>query len=295
MDVTIAPGTYVVAVSGGVDSMVLLDLLAARDDLKLIVAHFDHGIRPDSGEDRALVRAAAERYGLPFVFDEGHLGPGASEAAARESRYRFLRAVRRATSADAILTAHHEDDVIETAIINMLRGTNRRGLASLHAYSDVIRPFLGNTKQNILTYAREHGLKWREDTTNQDTRYLRNYVRHNIMEKFSDDERAELLKHINNLAKLNTDIERDLVNHLHMHPVAGQLDRYWFIMLPHNVAREVLASWLRSFDIMNFDSKLLEKLIVGAKTLQPGKRLDVDKEHRIVINKGNLALSGVDR
>ncbi|HSX43899.1 MAG TPA: tRNA lysidine(34) synthetase TilS [Candidatus Saccharimonadales bacterium] len=291
MEVAIAPGTYVVAVSGGVDSMVLLDVMAHLEGLKLVVAHFDHGIRLDSEEDRALVRAAAEHYGLPFVFDEGHLGPKASEAAARSSRYRFLRAVRRATSADAILTAHHEDDVIETAIINMMRGTNRRGLASLHAYSDVVRPLLGYTKPNILAYAKEHRIKWREDTTNQDTRYLRNYVRHNILAKLSDDERTELLKHINNMAKLNTDIERDLINHLHMHPTSGQLDRHWFIMLPHNVAREVLASWLRSFGVINFDSKLLEKLIIGAKTLQPGKRMDVDKEHRIVINKGNLALS----
>jgi len=292
MEVAIAPGTYVVAVSGGVDSMVLLDVLAGRDGLKLIVAHFDHGIRPDSGEDRALVRAAAEHYGLTFVYDADHLGPGASEAAAREARYKFLRTVRKATGADAILTAHHEDDVIETAIINMLRGTNRRGLTSLHAYSDVMRPLLGYTKQDILAYAREHSLGWREDTTNRDMRYLRNYVRHNVLAKLTDSERAELLKHISDLAKLNVDIERDLINHLHMHPAAGQLDRHWFIMLPHNVAREVLASWLRSFGIMNFDRKLLEKLIVGAKTLRVGKQMDVDKTHKVVINKGNLALSG---
>src|SRR5262249_52004549 len=99
-------------------------------------------------------------------------------------------------------------------------------------------------------------------------------------------------RHINNLAKLNTDIERDLANHLHMHPVQGQLDRHWFIMLPHNVAREVLASWLRSFDIRDYDTKLLEKLIVGAKTLRPGKQMSVDKQHKMVVNKGNLALSG---
>jgi tRNA(Ile)-lysidine synthase len=295
MEADIAPGTYVVAVSGGVDSMVLLDVLAGRPGLQLIVAHFDHGIREDSGKDRELVRTVAEKHRLQFVFDMGRLGPGASEDTARTARYAFLRKVREATAADAILTAHHEDDVVETAIINLLRGTNRRGLSSLQAYSDVERPLLKYTKQDILTYAREHNLEWREDSTNRDTRYLRNYVRHNILAKFTEAERAQLLQHINNLARLNTDIERDLINHLHMHPVSGQLDRQWFIMLPHTVAREVLASWLRSFGVINFDSKLLEKLIVGAKTLRPGKQMSVDKQHKMVIDKSNLALSGVDR
>lgn len=291
MDVKIAPGTYVVAVSGGVDSMVLLDVISKLYGLKLVVAHFDHGIREDSSEDRVLVRTAAEKYKLPFVFDQVQLGPRTSEAVAREARYRFLRKVLKITGAHAILTAHHEDDAIETAIINMLRGTNRRGVASLHAYSDVERPLLNYTKQDILSYARVHGIQWHEDSTNQDTRYLRNYVRHTILAKLTEAERSQLLEHVNNLARLNKDIERDLVNHLHMHPASGQLDRHWFIMLPHNVAREVLASWLRSFGITNFDSRLLEKLLVGAKTLRPGKKMSVDKHHSMVVNGGNLALS----
>src|SRR5438309_11792005 len=94
MELQIMPGKYVLAVSGGVDSMVLLDLLAAQPGIELIVAHFDHGIREDADADRQLVEAAATRYGLPFVAARGQLGAQASEATAREARYRFLQQVR---------------------------------------------------------------------------------------------------------------------------------------------------------------------------------------------------------
>src|SRR5665213_1651974 len=105
------PGSYVVAVSGGVDSMALLNVLKGESrrggGWKLVVAHLDHGIRPESAEDRRLVQATARDYKLPFVYHEGRLGAGASEAAAREARYSFLRSVQKASDAVAIVTAHH--------------------------------------------------------------------------------------------------------------------------------------------------------------------------------------------
>ncbi len=87
MNITVQPGRYVVAVSGGVDSMVLLDLLRQKPDLHLIIAHFDHGIRGDSTEDRHLVQQIAHTYDMPFVYDEGHLGSQASQATARSGNY----------------------------------------------------------------------------------------------------------------------------------------------------------------------------------------------------------------
>ena len=113
------PGTYVVAVSGGVDSMVLLDLLAKQPDIKLIVAHYDHGIRSDSKLDRELVASSAKKYKIPFVYESGNLGPGTSENQARIARYNFLRKVQKESKADAIVTAHHQDDALETAILNI--------------------------------------------------------------------------------------------------------------------------------------------------------------------------------
>src|SRR6185369_2891937 len=122
MQLKVRPGKYVVAVSGGVDSMVLLELLRQKPKLELIVAHFDHGIRPESGEDRKLVQRIAKHYELPFVYVEGHLGASASEALAREARYAFLRKVQAEQGAEAIITAHHQDDMLETAIMDLMRG-----------------------------------------------------------------------------------------------------------------------------------------------------------------------------
>src|SRR5690606_31809517 len=100
--------------------MALLDMLRQQPQLQVVVAHFDHGIRPDSTEDRRLVQQVAASHGLQFVYHNGSLGSGASEDLARRARYDFLHKLRMATNAKAIITAHHQDDLLETAVYNML-------------------------------------------------------------------------------------------------------------------------------------------------------------------------------
>src|SRR4051812_36593671 len=102
MMIKLIPGTYVVAVSGGVDSVALLHMLRQQNEggeppLKLVVAHLDHGIREDSADDRKHVQTVAETWGLPFTYHEARLGAGTSEAEAREHRYDFLHQVRQAS------------------------------------------------------------------------------------------------------------------------------------------------------------------------------------------------------
>lgn len=295
MDVKLEPGTYVVAVSGGVDSMVLLDLLRQMSGVKVVVAHYDHGMRPDSDLDRQLVQEMAARWRLPFVYEAGRLGHGTSEAKARQARYNFLHRVRRASGAKAVATAHHLDDVLETVILNLLRGTGRRGLTSLRSRQYVKRPLLDVPKAQLLTYAHDHHLKWREDSTNQDVRYLRNYVRHHMLPKFSTEQRAALLGHSKKVQALHDELEAELVNHLHLQPSLSELDRQWFIMLPHAVAREVLVSWLRRHHIKDISSKMVERLIIAAKTWSPARQTDVDKQYTLQIRKDFLALSPRER
>jgi len=294
MKLSIPAGRYVVAVSGGVDSMVLLDLLAKQPDLQLTIAHFDHGIREDSLEDKRLVQQMAHHHGLSFVYNRGELGAGASEANARKARYDFLQAVRQAAKAQAIITAHHQDDMLETAVINMLRGTGSRGLSSLKSQGDMVRPLLLYSKQQIRTYAGTHGLIWHEDSTNQDEKYLRNYVRRNILNKFSDVQRQQLLIHLNTARELNYELETLLVNQLHIQPALHKLDRQWFIHLPHAVAREVMASWLRRQDV-SYNTKMLERLLVAAKTYQPRKRADISNGLVMEVSQRYLALTRPDR
>lgn len=294
MKVDLPIGTYVVAVSGGVDSMVLLDVLAkmASDDYHFVVAHFDHGVRADSDEDRKFVEATAEKYGLPFVFDRGNLGAGASEEAARKARYAFLNRVRAASGAQAIITAHHQDDLVETAFINLLRGTNRRGLTSLRSTGEIVRPFLGYRKQQLLDYAREHGLVWHEDSTNQDTSYLRNHVRHDIIPKLTSGQRAQIVATLQELTAVNQTLDEVLLAFLSKQPDVQTIDRSQFIQLPHAVSREVMAAWLRANGVRGYDQKTLERLVVAAKTYASGKVADVQRGYKMRLSVKYLTLIG---
>ncbi|CAN5655566.1 hypothetical protein BH23PAT1_BH23PAT1_4310 [soil metagenome] len=315
MKIELEPGTYVVAVSGGVDSMALLHMLWQQSQLSVIsnpssveetdnrqqttdnsnrwrfvVAHFDHGIRKDSELDRKLVQHAASQHGLQFIYDEGKLGAAASEDTARQDRYKFLHKVRESASAKAIITAHHQDDVLETAILNILRGTGRRGLSSLKSTVIVKRPLLDFSKSEIINYALSKGLHWNEDPTNIDTNYLRNHIRHNIIPKLDKETAEKFLGIIKNARLQNENIDAHLANHLHMHPAIDRLDRLQFIMLPHNVASEVMAAWLRVHGVRQFDRKSIDRLVISAKTRRAGARIDVNKRLKLLLSAYSLAL-----
>ncbi len=321
MHVDLPAGKYVVAVSGGVDSVVLLHLLTSsharavisteveksskkdREDLsiplrssrddkgwELVVAHYDHGIREDSAEDRELVQGLAEEYRLPFEYAEGKLGPDASEAVAREARYAFLRQVREKYQADGIVTAHHQDDVLETAILNLLRGTGRRGLASLRSTSEIRRPLLDVPKKELLRYAKREGLQWREDSTNADPKYLRNYVRLNLLPRFAKADREALLGLVRRMAQVNNELDTELEGYVGAQPAAGTLGRHAFISLRHAEAREVMAFWLRKQTGTELSRQLLERLVIVAKTGRNGSKVDVDGNYWLLIKKESLQL-----
>jgi tRNA(Ile)-lysidine synthetase-like protein len=295
MKIMVSSGKYVVAVSGGVDSMALLHALTRLPDIELVVAHFDHGIRPDSSQDCHLVRRIAKEYGLPYTYDEGALGADASEEVARRARYAFLRRVCAEQAADAVITAHHKDDVLETAVINIIRGTGRKGLSSLGDAPGLIRPLLGTSKSEIRRYADEHGLVWREDSTNADHRYLRNHIRHNVLPRLSQEQTNRLYTYILRARTLNADIDVHLDAILKSQKTHGQLDRTGFILLPHKVSLEVMAAWLRVQGIRTFDKKMLERCVRGAKIQRAGTRISLDRSAFLRIGKESLALDGPER
>jgi tRNA(Ile)-lysidine synthetase-like protein len=299
MILNLEPGKYVAAVSGGVDSMVLLHLLAEarKHDAawQITVAHFDHGIRDDSSEDRQLVERTAQAYDMPFMYKEGNLGPDTSEATAREARYSFLYGALEQTGSQAIITAHHQDDVLETMVLNMLRGTGRRGMTSLANQPKVMRPFLGTPKTELITYAQAMHLEWHEDTTNTDTAYLRNYVRHHIMSRFDADARNKLLEINTNLSLINRELDTELQNALDKQIDRRKLDRTWFCNMPHKVALEVMATWLRANGIANYDRKTLDRLAIAAKVTHSGRQIDILGGRTMVVYGNSLALSNNER
>ncbi|HEY1646246.1 MAG TPA: tRNA lysidine(34) synthetase TilS [Candidatus Saccharimonadales bacterium] len=288
-------GKYVVAVSGGVDSVVLLHLLQKQGQLELVVAHFDHGIREDSPLDRKFVEDLSKEYGLKFYYDEGHLGSKTSEEKARDARYKFLNDVVKKEQADGLITAHHQDDQIETAIINIIRGTGRKGLSSLTSSSKVLRPLLGYSKDDIRKYALDNKLKWREDPTNQDLKYLRNYIRHKIVPKLDRASRDHLIDLINKQASLNTQIDKELSDVLASETTDNKLPRLWLNSLDNSLSKEILATWLRQNNLRDFNRASLERLSANLKTVGPSKQIDVVSGWQIISTKVDLALTHIER
>lgn len=289
----VKPGRYVIAVSGGVDSVALLDMIAKQgfdQEHYFVVAHVDHGIREDSGEDLQHVRSLAEKYGLPFASTSLNLGTNASEEIARKARYEFLEQVQKDHNADGIITAHHQDDVIETALINMLRGTNRKGLTALSSNDKRLRPLLDVTKKQITTYAMSNGLVWREDSTNLDSKYTRNAVRQQLMTKLTPLERQHMLARIKHMRELNYEIDCLVANILHIQNGLDILDRRNVYELPFGVCVELFAAWLRRAGVKNLDRKGLHRMVVAAKTYSTGRSFDVNASWYVDINTRSLAL-----
>jgi len=204
------PHPVIVGVSGGADSVCLLHLLAGLAQpwhLALHVAHLDHNVRPDSTEDAAFVRALADGLGLPFHTRQ--LSPeeiaGADnnlEAGLRQLRYAFFADVAGSLTGTSdwqsdvqqptIAVAHNADDQAETILLHALRGSGLTGLAGMRPVTHLpasstqrplrlVRPLLDVPRTHILQYLDEYAIAWREDPSNREMRFARNWLRHQIL------------------------------------------------------------------------------------------------------------------
>ena len=250
---------YVVAVSGGVDSVVLLDMLVKSGKHEVIVAHFDHGIRQESAADARFVQALAKQYGLPFETQRAELGSDASEELARVHRYKFLRRVAAEHSA-GLATAHHQDDVIETIAINLVRGTGWRGLAVLND-TTIARPLRTASKSQLYEYALTHNLEWVEDVTNASDVYLRNRLRRRLA-SLSTASRMELIERYDKQREIGKEIDNE----------ASRLktsSRYFLTGIEDIVATELLRAELAHFGT-SLTRPRLYRLLHAVKTAKPG-------------------------
>ena len=277
------PGKYVIAVSGGVDSVTLLDIISKQEGIELLVAHLDHGTRPDSKLDQKLVGDLAKNYGFKYETKSLMLGSNASEELARKARYQFLFDVMKSNNAVAIITAHHSDDVIETSIFNLLRGTGRKGVTSLRSSDKLIRPLLGVSKDQIRNYASEHKLVWREDSTNIDLKYSRNQIRQKLAKESLKPALHKFKTQINKLSLTNKQLDREIDKLLTLMTKDHKLDRPQFIKLPHKLGLELMAHWLRQNGISSFDTKLLNKLVVAAKTYRQDSKFSINKTAHLLV------------
>lgn len=171
---------WLIAVSGGLDSMVLLHAVAldvARD--RMTVATFDHGTGPHARRAAELVRRQCRTLGIECLSGRSP-APGVRESEWRDERWRFLRAAAASCGA-AVVTAHTLDDQIETVFMRILRDAGPRGLSGLFAESGVARPFLGLRRIDIARYAAKKRVRFVDDPSNRSRLHLRNRVRHDLL------------------------------------------------------------------------------------------------------------------
>ena len=285
-------GNIIVAVSGGIDSMALLHLLATpglglRD--RLVVAHFNHQLRgADSDADAACVGEAAGQLGLPFESDSGDTQQLAAEtgegieAAARQLRHRFFARLANRLGA-VVALAHHADDQIETFFLRLLRGAGNRGLAGMQPIASsptdsgvtLVRPLLGIRRDEIIEYVTQKGIGFREDATNTDTRFLRNRIRHELLPQLAGQFGASVSRQVLKAMQLcgdDTDCIDDLAAEWPGEPPFDQLS---IAVQRQVVQRQLFALGVES----SFD-------LVEALRLEAGRVIEVAPGRRLQRNAG---------
>lgn len=184
--------TLIIGISGGSDSVALLDLMqnpAKELDLKIIVAHLNHGLRgKESDGDEIFVQNLAKKYGNICTVEKTDVlelqknQKLSLEDAARQARYAFFYRIKEEYNADFIVLGHNRDDNVETMLMNLIRGCSVHGLTGIPmAQGDIVRPILDFSKKELEEYCTIKKLPYCYDSTNSDTKFRRNYVRHKLI------------------------------------------------------------------------------------------------------------------
>ncbi len=281
----------VVAVSGGVDSVVLLDFLVRffrnKNGQKwleenLIVAHFEHGIRGrESQEDCEFVRKLAEKDGLKFEFEHGNLGENSSEEKARNARYSFLRKIAKRENA-IIFTAHHKNDLAETFALNLARGGGWRAVACFDSL-DIERPFLRFSKLEILKMAKQRGLVWREDSTNFSQKYARNRIRKTL--NFSEKDLESIFKIWQRQTELRREIEKITQEILFKIGDEQKFEREFFCTNSDEVCYEVLREIIIRQSGKIPLSKQIWNLLHAIRTFKNGSKTQILGGQEVIFSR----------
>lgn len=264
--------------------MVLLNMYAHAD---IIVAHIDHGTRKSSVGDADFVRQKSQELGVKFYETKLKLGEGVSEELARKKRYEFLKTIQE-KEGGTLYTAHHLDDVLESIAINLIRGTGWRGLTPFYG-DELVRPFIISKmwKRDVLKFAGEQDICFRQDPTNYETNYLRNRVREKMAE-LDETTRADIIKLFEKQNELRGKIEK-LVTKLAKQTVVWKNfhKKEIFLTADEKVALEVL----RETCLMHGYSltrKQLGDFLAAIKTYAPHKKFNLPKNHFVTILKNYI-------
>jgi tRNA(Ile)-lysidine synthase len=298
---------YLIGVSGGRDSIALLNLLLELGYKKLVVCHLDHRLRgAASRADARFVEDIAREFGLDCKVGSADVSALARrsklsiETAARFARFAFFIEVARRLRCSRIFLAHHADDLVETALLNLFRGASPGGMAAMRHVSThhigrtkltILRPLFAVWRSEIDSYIRERGLKFREDKTNAVLRASRNKIRHRMLPDIEKQFGRDVRKAIWRAAQiwgeeevlLDSLVPSDLVSASHLSVPALR-------KIPSALQRRTIVRWLRrrrvsdvSFDVVESVRRLVEPGASVAKVNLPRDRHARRRAGRIFI------------
>ena len=289
-------GKYILALSGGIDSMVLADMLL-QAKAEFVLAHCNFHLRGEESDgDEKFVRDYAERKGLSLYVKQFDTMAYAKEhgvsieMAARDLRYAWFEELRQQLGYDKIAVAHHADDQLETFFINLLRGAGIRGLKGMQPLNgNIIRPLLDKSREEIHQYAIENGIKWREDHTNAETQFLRNKIRHELLpviDGISKEGRASILKSISHLASEN-ELYRELVDEKLFQIVKkdGEVQKTSHLS---PLTSQLLFEWLRDYGFNSDQVHFIHEAMNG----QPGTSF-FSSTHKVTIERDGVELTPI--
>ncbi|MBN3491010.1 tRNA lysidine(34) synthetase TilS [Acholeplasma equirhinis] len=183
--------TYIASISGGVDSMVLLDYLI-KENYKFIVVHFNHQKRDDANLDHELVQSITSSFNIPYKYFKLNIKSGNFQDEARKERYDLLEKVANEYKTSHIITAHHNDDLLETVLMKITRGSNLLGYSGMQEVTKInpftyYKPLLKYSKADLISYANNNQVKYRDDSSNFEDDYLRNRIRHHVVPQLNEE------------------------------------------------------------------------------------------------------------
>ena len=299
-------------VSGGIDSIVMLDLflrISHQQNLKLAVVHVNHQLRGRSADaDERFVRNLATDLNLPFYGLKSDVRSYCQkhrlsiETGAREVRFHFLNRILKRIGFDVVALAHHADDQAETILMHLIQGSGLRGLRGMLPKRDrIIRPLLSITRGEIENYCVERKLKYTVDTSNYETRYIRNKIRWDVLHPLKKHVGKSVVPSICHAASIVSESEsylNSVVDKIRKHVIISRseqeivLDIDRFLHYFKAVQKALLIHIFEEFFrfTRNLRTHEFDRIINLAKSGKSGSYIEIGNQYRIVRTKKQLAL-----
>ncbi len=275
----------ILSISGGVDSMAMLDFFI-RQNFNIEVVHFNHLKREQSAQEAALVKRYCSTYDIPYHYYTIDVDQGNFHHQAHLLRQQYLHDVAKVTRASFILTAHHLDDLLESILIKLTRGSNLLGYAGMQpCHKDhgitFVKPFLYLSKEQLITYAKTHDVPYMDDASNDENAFLRNRYRHAVVPVMKQ-ENSDLLKQAmhfsQQLSSAFAFIRKTTIDYLNRKKT---IDIPSYLTLDDAVQDDILAYLLESYHIqLTYEKINTLKDILHKKA--PNKTYRIDRNHYFI-------------